>query len=347
MVAGAHIFRLPVTALKRCAFPALVAAIVLVVPGAATAQPPRAASGLQFTTKTPGASTGLSLSIDYSDPAHPGGKPYSVQTVLETLASGAHYDTAAPVRCTASDAQLMAQGQAACPAASKVGSGEIDLDTGSAAQREIKNHATFFNAAGEQIFLTESTNTPTTARAVVRAPVNGGTLRSSVPPIPGTPPPDAFTAVKRVKTSYPALRRNGRNYVTTPPSCPSSGRWVNSVAFTYRDGLTQTVNNSVPCTRRTPRLALRLTGRRSRTSRGRRCFTGRVRATVVGADRGLVTSARFSGGRLDTHSPFSRIVDARRHRGRSHIHRARARVRLVGGGVARLRHRYRVCADAR
>ena len=192
----------------------------LAVPAAAGAQASRQNASLRFTTQAPGASTGLSLSIDYFDPARPGGKPYSVQTVIEELAAGATIDTSVPASCTASDAQLMAEGPSACSSASVVGSGSIDLDTGNPLMRDIPNKVTFLNAPGQQIFLTETTNQPGGARTVTRAKVSGRTLRSDVPPIPGTPPPDNFTAVERVRAEFKAIRRGGRNYITTPPTCP-------------------------------------------------------------------------------------------------------------------------------
>jgi hypothetical protein len=103
---------------------------------------------------------------------------------------------------------------------------------------------------------------------------------------------------------------------------------------------------------RRARLRLRLRFRKIRHLRsGRRCARGRVRATVVGRDRRLARRAVFYRGRrrvaVDRRRPLSRIVDRGRHRGRSHTHVARARVRLRDGRLARLRKRYRVCARSR
>jgi hypothetical protein len=103
---------------------------------------------------------------------------------------------------------------------------------------------------------------------------------------------------------------------------------------------------------RRARLRLRLRFRKIRRLRsGRRCARGRVRATVVGRDRRLARRAVFYRGRrrvaVDRRPPLSRIVDRGRHRGRSHTHLARARVRLRDGRLARVRKRYRVCAHSR
>jgi hypothetical protein len=101
-----------------------------------------------------------------------------------------------------------------------------------------------------------------------------------------------------------------------------------------------------------PRLRLRLRFRKIRRLRsGRRCARGRVRATVAGRDRRLARRAVFYRGRrrvaVDRRPPLSRIVDRGRHRGRSHTHVARARVRLSDGRLIRVRKRYRVCARSR
>jgi hypothetical protein len=98
-----------------------------------------------------------------------------------------------------------------------------------------------------------------------------------------------------------------------------------------------------------PRLALALKAKLRRTRRGgRRCAAGRVRATVTGRNRNLALRAVFARGRRrvaqDSRPPLSRIVDRGRHRGRSHVHRVRAKVRLSDGRVVRLTRRYRVCA---
>ena len=95
------------------------------------------------------------------------------------------------------------------------------------------------------------------------------------------------------------------------------------------------------------RLSLTLRGRRGRAGR-RRCFRGRVKATVGGQERELAARAEFRRGprtvARDAKPPLSKVVDSGRHKGRSHTHVARARVRYSGGGLAVLKRRYRVCA---
>jgi hypothetical protein len=93
------------------------------------------------------------------------------------------------------------------------------------------------------------------------------------------------------------------------------------------------------------RLAVRYAGGRERSSR---CALGRVTAEVKGRDRRRVRRVEFFVGRrragLDRRSPFRRRVGPARHRGRSHFHVIRARVRTRDGRRATLKRRFRACA---
>jgi hypothetical protein len=223
---------------------AAVAIALTTLPAAAiAADGSRQTASIVFDGQRPGQSTGTQLSIDYVNPDDAAAKPPAVKTVVIKLAPGSAIDTSIPARCEASDEQLMATGPAACPAASRVGTGELDADTGLAGPaRLLQNDVTVLNNKSELILLLESKAQPTT-RLVARASIQGATLTSEVPPLPGGPP-DGFTAIKRVR-----LRLDPRpGYVTTPASCPSSGQWTNSISFTYRDDVTQSRSNASACT---------------------------------------------------------------------------------------------------
>ncbi len=203
-----------------------------------------------FDQKRPGSSTGVHLAIDYFNPTDLNAKPPAVQTVAETLAPGTVIDTSVPERCVASDAQLMGQGPTACPAASRVGGGQVDLDTGiEGPTRVLQFNITQFNNKDELILLFEPTNGLPT-RSVSRARIEGRTITAQVPPIPGGPP-DGFTAIKRVRLNLESIstRQAGgkRNYLTTPTTCPGEGSWTNEIIFTYRDGESQTATSRSPC----------------------------------------------------------------------------------------------------
>jgi hypothetical protein len=341
----------------------VAAATLLALPGVAAGQSeasPYQTAALPFTTTAPGTLTGLTLSIDYGNPNDPSGKPHSVQKLVLRLHPGARIDTSVPEQCKASDAQFAQQGASACPPGSKVGTGETEFDSGSPVEPRIfKTRVTLFNNEDELILFFETTNTPgPPLRVAARARIEDNTITTEVPPLPGFPPPDPFLAVKTVReTIGPVTRGAGasrRSYITTPASCPASGQWTNTLTFTYRDGVTQTVPTNSPCTGTTTRrhrLGIRLSYRGGRLRRsGRRCAVGPVRATVVGPDRAEALRAGFYRGRrrvaYDRRPPLSRIVDRRDHDGPSHLHRLRVRVRMSDGRLVRLARSYRVCADS-
>ena len=207
--------------------------------------PSRQTASAVFDQQRPGRTSGVTLSIDYVNPNDPAAKPYAVQRTITEFAKGTVIDTSVPKRCGASDGELIANGASVCPDASRVGSGEVVLDTGAAGPaRTSDNGVTLLNAQDQLILLIEPKSGPP-IRFVTRASVKGRTILSDVPPIPGGPP-DGFTAVKRVRLHTNAISLGPRRYMTTPESCPASG-WRNATTFIYRDGITETAVNRSPC----------------------------------------------------------------------------------------------------
>jgi hypothetical protein len=203
-----------------------------------------------FDEQRPSASTGARLAIDYVNPDDAAGKPPAVQKVVIALASGTSIDTTVPERCEASDLELMSTGSEACPAASQVGGGHVDLDTGVPGPARILQYdVTILNNTGELILLLESTSEPQ-SRIVARSVVAGTTITTEVSPVPGGPP-DGFPAIKRVRLHLePRVTGHGtsrRTYTATPDSCPRQRAWTNVVTFTYRDGESQTTTSASPC----------------------------------------------------------------------------------------------------
>ncbi len=171
---------------------------------------PRQTAAYTFTTSTPGAPTGYRFAVDFQNPTDPSGKPYSVAEWIIELPAGTTLDNQAIPQCTASDAQLYAQGASACPAASRVGGGTIITDFGSPGglPRYGDNTVSQFNGNHEYIGYAETQNPPT--RAVSRTAINGETLTSPIPTFPGFPPPDPYLAFRSVRLSGPAIVNDGR-----------------------------------------------------------------------------------------------------------------------------------------
>ena len=213
------------------------------------------ASDYTLDQKRPDRPTGERFKFDYVNPDDPEAKPPAVKRVVTVLPRGARYDASVPGSCTASDAELTAQGAAACPEDSRVGGGVITVDTGVPGPGRIVTADTeFFNNAedpdGEFIYL--NTVRGTGARTVVRADVTKRRTITEASMLPGTPPDGGAidtvdVVVERVKRRIDGERRA---YITTPPRCPRSRTWTAKVRFTYGEDYSQTVPTANPCVRR-------------------------------------------------------------------------------------------------
>ena len=236
---------------------ALATALALVVCAtvALAAEPPRQTSSYTLSQKRPDRPTAERFRFDYANPDDGDSKPPAVTRVVTILPRGARYDASVPASCTASDEELMAQGAAACPPDSAIGGGVITVDTGVPGPGRIVTADTeFFNNAedpeGEFIYL--NTVRGSGARTVVRADVTRRRTITQAPLLPGTPPDGGaidtvdVTVAKVVRT----VDGERRAYITTPPRCPRSRRWVARVTFTYGDDYSQTVATKNRCRRR-------------------------------------------------------------------------------------------------
>lgn len=242
-----------VTGRTRIASPYLVTMVAVLAlvgapPAGGAAESDYQTASLRFFESSPGRASGYRVRIDYTNPGDSEAKPPSVRRVVELFAQGTGIDTRAPARCTATDAELIAIGRAACPKGSVVGGGFIKLDTGIPGPgRYLAEDVTFLNNTDELIYLTQ--DRANGARTVFRARVSGRRVVSHAPFLPGAPPDG--TAIDVVRAHFPRLvrMRDGtrRAYVTTPRQCPTRGFWANSVRFTYDDGTTQTETNHSPC----------------------------------------------------------------------------------------------------
>jgi hypothetical protein len=277
-----------------------VSALVAAIGGgsAAGAVGPRQVGSLTYTSRVPGTSTGLVLNFEFQNPENPSQKPHSVAKMVVHSPAGAHIDTTVPPQCHASDAELMTQGAAACPAESKIGSAVAVSATGGSGPFPpyTKTTITDFNNQDEIIAVGQNEDIPA-LKPVDHTKIEGNTTTTNFPPIPGAPPPDPFTPFKSLHFTFAPYARNGRVYNRTPPTCPAVGYWTMKLEFTYRDGVTETVKSHSPCQQATqpsgarPRLALRV---RPRTTRSRRL----VRYTAwVTADGTPVKGATVRIGR--------------------------------------------------
>lgn len=316
---------------------AAVAAASAAVPALAQAEEGRRQAGsIRYTTTEPGAATGTITSIDWMDPARPGGKPYSVKTFILRYPAGAAVDFDATEHCTASDAQLMTQGHDACPPGSRIGGGTIRSDTGSTGSfppRFVDNVVNNYNGDGELVGVAETDNPP--LKTVTHTTIEGTTFTTEFPAFPGNPPPDNYSAFANWRLHTDAIVRAGRVFGRTPPTCPASGNWVIAATFVYRDGVSQTVNTLSPCKRPggganagAPKLRVRGVPRGHCASRALRLRVkvrggAELKRTTVALDGRRIHTARLRSFRLHVrvahlrpgrHRLVVRTIDAQLHR---------------------------------
>src|SRR3954452_14526833 len=218
--------------------PAAVIAAVLVPPTAAKAAA-RVEYSDAFTARAPATPSGRVFHDEYFDAGDANAKPPAIQHVHEQLPTGARFDTTAVPLCTASDAELMAEGASACDPRSQVGSEVYSFDTGvDGPNRIVTNDIAFLNNTGELIILSEERQSGT--RVVVRGKLTRDTLDFEPPPLPGTPPDGG--ADKREDGTYPVT-----GWLTTPPTCPASRKWTWRIDYTFRNGEKVTKTSDSPC----------------------------------------------------------------------------------------------------
>ena len=59
--------------------------------------------------------------------------------------------------------------------------------------------------------------------------------------------PDPYTPIKSLHITFAPYVRDGKAYMTTPPTCPAEGYWTITADFTYADGVTESLVSHSPC----------------------------------------------------------------------------------------------------
>jgi len=202
-----------------------------------------AAFRLTFTSTTPGSSTGVHVDLRFGDPIGSDHKPLQLTGARIRLPKGTVIDTSTRPQCTAPDPVLQAAGTLGCPADSQVGSGSLEGETGFGQPIDpLVGDDTVFNGMDELIEIITPPGAPAPAAGVDRLSINGNVLTAHPPSVPGGPP-DWTTNIKRITFVIPA---HGA-YITTPPSCPSSGHWRTVATFKFADGSGNRVTADTPC----------------------------------------------------------------------------------------------------
>jgi hypothetical protein len=193
-----------------------------------------------------------------------------LRSLVLDLPRGARFNGGAVPACHATDQQIDLLGPAACPRASEVGTGTIQVAIGSPLDPETAD-VTIFNWGGGtvEILTVPGTNvTLTIDRGNFTAP---GELTNHPPRGPGGPP-DFETSVSEADFTY----FNNRGFITTPPSCPSTHRWVSRIRYSTADGRSYRATSATPCVipRRAQRRPARRVKRHQPVRRSQPAFTG-------------------------------------------------------------------------
>jgi hypothetical protein len=214
--------------------------------GAAGAQAPGSATGFDatFTTKRAGASAGYTLEVTGVPPA--AGTtlpPFLRQTVR--FPAGTRFDTRAAEECTASDADVAAQGaRGVCPPGSRIGTGVAEGVLGG---QPVRFDLVAYNFPSRIHFAAESNGV--SLKRGFYGTYRGRTLTIDVGTSGGQIAPTRFAA------DIQAGRRGGRAYLTTPQKCPATRKWKVVTTFMglsalengMQLGTTQTLTDTIRC----------------------------------------------------------------------------------------------------
>ena len=312
----------------------VIAAILVclaVGPPAAAYGPPAGSIQMSFDSPRPGVTSGLGMRLSYRDSSNPDGKPPMIRELQVTLPEGTRLDGDALPRCDVPDEDVRARGPSACPQASRVGSGEIEIVTGFGPPTDPYTFdAVNFNESGgiKEVVIDRSTGG---VIAIEHLRVEGNVISARIVRGPGGPPDGESTVREAVVNPDP-----GTGFVTTPPVC--RGMWSYSARFTFDNGVVEPAGTT-PCTpgRAAGRAApARLVVRPKRVRAGRRTRF-RFHATVVenGRRRPLGGAViRFAGRRAVANRRGMATMAATLRRG---FHRAAVVAPEVHGGRARVR----------
>lgn len=233
-----------------------------------TPRPARAAAGgpptsltAAFAPKHLGQATTVTFAINIDPPAEAEPPPlrevdFSYPSNLGFATSGLGLASCDPVR-------LQAEGQQACPANSKMGSGQATVEVAFGADL-IKEGVTLALFAGPSpdgylhlVILAEGRE-PVEARIVITAVLLPGHLQITVPAIPGLPgASDVALTQIRASLGGPLTyyeRARGRTIayrpkgIGLPDACPRGG-WRLGAKLVFRDGQHSRAGAAVPCPR--------------------------------------------------------------------------------------------------
>ena len=176
----------------------------------------------RFATAKPDHRTGWSF--DGALKPYPAGEQVPPQRGVEfVFPKGTRIRPGAVSSCLASDEQITSEGLGACPAASRVGSGEAGLFFGTAGTLTVETHLFVAEPGLVVVFTSESGS----VLRVLRATVERNRVTTTLPPVELSGGYEL--AVTTFKLEIQRAGTKKRPLMRTPKKCPKSKRWK----FTY------------------------------------------------------------------------------------------------------------------
>jgi hypothetical protein len=214
--------------------------------GAVTVSGPHETVTMEGTTTQPNTPVGTNFTATYHAADDPNGDPPYMRKMTWLAHPGSRYDTSVPGKCTASDAEIALKGPAACPADSRLGEGSA---TGKFGGQVSSPRMELFNNTDEQILIISTPGVYSVSRGKI-APDQSLTF---APPtcfpnvsVTGCPVDNALQLGSHMVLD--TIVRDGRGYLTTPPTCPESGYWTNGMEYWWADGSYEKLDFPMPCT---------------------------------------------------------------------------------------------------
>jgi hypothetical protein len=201
---------------------------------------------LRLTSPKPNTPTGAVLNLTRPDEAD--GKPKTETRGVFRLPAGTVINQDAVPPCTKDDLTWQVEGTAACPD-SYLGNGYVTLVSGLGPPVDpfdVDQH--WYYAPGELVALYTKHGTTYPILEVGHAQIDGATISADLDLPPGYPPGTKTSPKDTDLTIQPYVGPRG-TFITTPPTCPSSGKWITTVTLSYEDGTDETVSDAMPCER--------------------------------------------------------------------------------------------------
>jgi hypothetical protein len=221
-----------------------VIAAALLVPAVSALASPQFVSTFigSYAAQTPHTPSGFDALATWSDPAEPGGKPKEVDKIKVVFAPGSVLDTRALPACNASAEDIANLAVRACPARTKLG--EVHGVGVYAGGAPFNTFATLFNAKRQIIVVVTLDNAKGRLLTDFRDDVHRDSITVNLKVGRGI-------SLIRFQAHVPkhARKQGGKRrvYFRTPPTCPASGTWTNTVVFSYRDGTSDQHVAPTPC----------------------------------------------------------------------------------------------------